>query len=68
MGIARLSLELPSDSSSADAVEWAAARLREQGIRGWSQLELQTTLTTGVAGVSKFTFTYWLSSVAEGET
>lgn len=61
MGIARFSLYLPSDSPSAEAVDRAADELRTQRLTGWTDLTLQTRLTTGVPGISKYTFTYWTS-------
>ncbi|NHU47674.1 hypothetical protein [Rhodococcus sp. A14] len=59
MGIGRLSLELPAGKTAAEAEREAARVLEESGVTGWSDLVLQTTLTSGAAGRSRYTFTYW---------
>ncbi|UZG60181.1 hypothetical protein [Rhodococcus opacus] len=55
MGIGRLSLELAAGRTAAEAEREAA---RVLGETGWTDLTLQTTLTTGTAGRSRYTFTY----------
>ncbi|MDV6244842.1 hypothetical protein [Rhodococcus opacus] len=59
MGIGRLSLELAAGRTAAEAEGEAARVLAETGVTGWTDLTLQTTLTTGTAGRSRYTFTYW---------
>ncbi|TQC40000.1 hypothetical protein EEB14_57140 [Rhodococcus sp. WS4] len=60
MGIERVSLELPADSAPEDVEAQAVAKLRSEGIGTWSDLSLQTILTTAEPDVSKYTFTYWI--------
>ncbi|MFD9663104.1 hypothetical protein ACFWAY_15995 [Rhodococcus sp. NPDC059968] len=60
MGIERVSLELPADSPPEDVEAQAVTQLRSQGIRDWSDLSLQTILTTDEPGISRYTFTYWI--------
>lgn len=52
MGIGRLSLELPMGVTAAEAEREAARVLAASGLTGWTDLTLQTTLTTGVVGRS----------------
>ncbi|RZL82733.1 MAG: hypothetical protein EOP32_10350 [Rhodococcus sp. (in: high G+C Gram-positive bacteria)] len=59
MGIERVSLELPAGSAPDEAEKKAAAQLRSRG-GSWSDLSLQTVLTTDEPGVSRYTFTYWV--------
>ena len=59
MGIGRFNLDLPAGTSSEAAMRAAESRLSELGVKAWSKLELQTTLTTGSPHVSTYTFTYW---------
>lgn len=61
VGIARFSLNLPSDSPSAEAVDRAADELRTQGLTGWTRPRAANHAETGVPGISKYTFTYWTS-------
>ncbi len=42
-----------------DLLDIAATELNERGTRGWTNLELRTTQTTGTALVRRVTFTYW---------
>ncbi|QSE87991.1 hypothetical protein JWS13_04805 (plasmid) [Rhodococcus pseudokoreensis] len=60
MGIERISLELPTGSALDEVEAKAAASLRAQGIRPFSDLSLQTTLTTGNPDLSRYTLTYWV--------
>ncbi|WAM19468.1 hypothetical protein [Rhodococcus sp. JS3073] len=60
MGIERISLELPTGSAPDEVEAKAAASLRAQGIRAFSDLSLQTTLTTGNPDISRHTLTYWV--------
>ncbi|WP_081437595.1 hypothetical protein [Rhodococcus jostii] len=60
MSIERVSLELPTDSAPQDVEAQAVAQLRSQGIHTWSDLSLQTILTTDEPGVNRYTFTYWI--------
>ena len=60
VGIERVSLELPAGSAAEDAQAQAVAQLRAQENRTWSDLSLQTVLTTDSPGISRYTFTYWL--------
>jgi len=60
VGIERMSLELPAGAAREDAEERAVAQLRAQGVRAWSDLSLQTVLTTDSPGVSRYTITYWV--------
>ncbi|PBC47698.1 hypothetical protein CJ177_42345 [Rhodococcus sp. ACPA1] len=60
MGIERMSLELPAGAAREDAEKEAVAQLRAQGVRAWSDLSLQTVLTTDSPGISRYTFTYWV--------
>ena len=54
-----MSLELPAGAARDDAEKEAAAQLRAEGVRAWSDLSLQTILTTDAPGISRHTFTYW---------
>jgi hypothetical protein len=58
VGIERLSLELPAGSAAEDAQAQAVAQLRAQGVHTWSDLSLQTILTTDSPGISRYTFSY----------
>jgi hypothetical protein len=60
VGIERISLELPTGSAPDEVEAKAAASLRAQGIRAFSDLSLQTTLTTGNPEISRYTLTYWV--------
>ena len=55
-----MSLELPAGAARDDAEKKAVAQLRAQGVRTWADLYLQTILTTDSAGISRYTFTYWV--------
>ncbi|MFC9841012.1 hypothetical protein ACFVKB_45770 [Rhodococcus sp. NPDC127530] len=46
VGDERLSLELPADSAPEDVEAQAVTQLRSLNIRTWSDLSLQTILTT----------------------
>ncbi|WP_368680657.1 hypothetical protein R1X32_10835 (plasmid) [Rhodococcus opacus] len=58
MAIRRVSLELPAGETAAEAEREAARVLEATGVTGWTDLVLQTTLTTGAAGRNRYTFTY----------
>jgi len=60
VGIERISLELPTGTAPDEVETTAAASLRAQGIGTFSDLSLQTTLTTGDPGISRYTLTYWV--------
>jgi hypothetical protein len=60
VGIERMSLELPTGTAPDEVEAKAAASLRAQGIRTFSELSLQTTLTTGDPAISRYTLTYWI--------
>ncbi|WP_009476100.1 hypothetical protein [Rhodococcus sp. JVH1] len=60
MGIKRMSLELQAGAARDDAEKEAVAQLRAQGVRTWSDLSLQTILTTDSPEISRYTFTYWV--------
>ncbi|ANS31110.1 hypothetical protein R1CP_32435 [Rhodococcus opacus] len=59
MGMCRLVLDLPTACPPHDLLDIAATELNERGTRGWTNLELRTTQTTGTALVRRVTFTYW---------
>lgn len=66
MGIVRFVLELPTRLTVEEAVERAEGELSARGVIGWSELSLQTVLTSSSVGLSKFTFTYWISGGEAG--
>ncbi|MFC9764229.1 hypothetical protein [Rhodococcus jostii] len=43
-----------------DAEKKAVAQGRARGIRTWSDLSLQTILTTDSPGISRYTYIYWV--------
>jgi hypothetical protein len=53
-----MQLELPTGSAFDEVEAKAAASLRFQGIHTFSDLSLQTTLTTKKPGISRYTLTY----------
>jgi hypothetical protein len=55
-----MSLELPAGAARDDAEKKAVAKLRAQSVRTWSDLCLQTILTTDSPGISRYTCTYWV--------
>jgi hypothetical protein len=55
-----MSLELPAGVARDEAEHMAVAQLRAEGVRAWSDLSLQTVLTTDSPGISRYTFTYWI--------
>jgi len=55
-----MSLELPAGAVRDEAEKEAVAQLRTEGVRNWSDLSLQTILTTDSPGISRYTFTYWV--------
>ncbi|MFD9669380.1 hypothetical protein ACFWAY_48835 [Rhodococcus sp. NPDC059968] len=60
MGMCRLVLDLPTACPPHDLLGIAATELTERGTRGWTNLELRTTGTTGTSLIRHVTFTYWL--------
>jgi len=59
MSIERLSLELPSGETAAEAERAAARVLEVNAVTGSSDLALQTTLAAETPGRTRYTFTYW---------
>jgi hypothetical protein len=62
-----MSLELPAGSAVEDVQAQAVAQLRAQENRTWTDLSLQTILTTDSPGISRYTFTYWADDASSSD-